>query len=151
MPLLHLHWKLRVCASLVDWMISQHTEQHEWEDQKGGSWNSSINVNSICRCNNEPRKGFWMVHSFWTEMSFASDRHSGYFSSKKNSESVTQVHDLTWNNGRLTICKVDEVVGLLYGLCQTILTEDFGMRHIPVMWNTTYISCLNVQKPVKAS
>jgi hypothetical protein len=66
-------------------------------------------------------------------------KHSGYLSSKKTCESVTQVHDLTWNKRRLTICKVHEVAGLLYGLCQTILAEDFGMRHISVMWTATYL------------
>ena len=58
----------------------------------------------------------------------ASDKHSGRPPSSRNDEVLAKVLDLVRQDQRLTIREVAEEAGVYFGSCQSILTEDLGIR-----------------------
>ncbi|PNF32071.1 hypothetical protein B7P43_G05722 [Cryptotermes secundus] len=58
------------------------------------------------------------------------DDHSGQLSTGKTPENVTKARDLILQDRRLTIQDFCNTLGLSYGTCQRILSEELNMRRI---------------------
>jgi hypothetical protein len=57
------------------------------------------------------------------------DKRSGQLSTGKKIENAEKFQELTHKYCRRTICGLADTVGINYGVCQEILTENLNMRH----------------------
>jgi hypothetical protein len=55
---------------------------------------------------------------------------SGRPSTSKTTENVEQIRELIVENRRWTVRELTDTVGISYGVCQEILTENLNMRRI---------------------
>jgi len=62
--------------------------------------------------------------------SFEDDPRPGRPSTSHTEETVARVQEIIRVDWRLTIREVAEDVGIAFGMCQKILTEDLQMRHV---------------------
>ena len=62
--------------------------------------------------------------------SIEDDPRSGRPTTSRTEELINSLRDLINTNRRLTIREIAEELGASYGTCQTIITEDLGMRRI---------------------
>ena len=62
--------------------------------------------------------------------SIEDDPLSGRPTTSRTEELINSLRDLINTNRRLTIREIAEELGVSYGTCQTIITEDLGMRRI---------------------
>jgi hypothetical protein len=58
------------------------------------------------------------------------DKCSGQTSSSKTTENIEKIRELIHEDRRWTIHELADTVGISYGVCQEILTENLNMRHI---------------------
>jgi transposase len=63
-------------------------------------------------------------------VSVEDDECSGRPSTSKTIENVEKIRELIHEDHRWTIHEVTNTVGISYGICQEILTENLNMRHI---------------------
>jgi histone-lysine N-methyltransferase SETMAR len=63
-------------------------------------------------------------------VSVEDDERSGRPSTSKTTENVEKIRELIHEGCRRTIHEVADTVGISYGVCQAILTENMNMRHI---------------------
>jgi AraC-like DNA-binding protein len=72
----------------------------------------------------------WFRHfkEGWT--SAESDEHSGRPSTSRNQVMIDKVLSAMLDNRRITIRELSDEMGLSFGLIQSILTEDLGMKYV---------------------
>jgi len=58
------------------------------------------------------------------------DEHTGRPTSCTTPETVARIQQLIRLDQRRTICDIAEEVGVGYGTCQRVLTEELGMDHV---------------------
>jgi hypothetical protein len=63
-------------------------------------------------------------------VSVEDDEHSGRPSNSKTIENVEKIRELIHKDRRQTILELADTVGISYGVCHEILTENLNMRHI---------------------
>lgn len=63
-------------------------------------------------------------------LSFEDDERTGRPSTSKTAENVERIRELIHEDRRLTIHDLADNVGISYGVCQEILTENLNMRRI---------------------
>jgi hypothetical protein len=63
-------------------------------------------------------------------VSVEDDECSGWPSTSKMTESVVKIRELVHEDHRQTIHELTNTIGISYGVCQEILTENFNMPHI---------------------
>jgi transposase len=65
-------------------------------------------------------------------VSVEDDKRSGRPSTSKTTENVEKIRELVHEDRRRTIHELADTVGISYGVCQEILTENLNMCHIAV-------------------
>jgi hypothetical protein len=55
---------------------------------------------------------------------------AGQPSTSKTTENVKKIWELIHRDCRWTICELADTVGISYGVCQEILTENLNMHHL---------------------
>jgi hypothetical protein len=74
------------------------------------------------------KKWFRRFKEGWA--SFESDEHSGRPSTSRNQLSIDKARSVMLDDRRITIRKLSDKLGLSFGLVQSILIEDLGMKCI---------------------
>jgi hypothetical protein len=63
-------------------------------------------------------------------VSVEDDEHSGWPSTSKTTEYVGKIQELIHEDLHRTIHELADTIGISYGVCQEMLTENFNMHHI---------------------
>jgi len=72
----------------------------------------------------------WYSHFKNGRRSFEDDPRPGRLSTSHTEETVARLQEIIHADRRLTIREVAEDVGIAFGMCQKILTEDLQMRRV---------------------
>jgi hypothetical protein len=65
-------------------------------------------------------------------VSVEDDKHSGQLSTSKMRENVEKIGELISEDNRCTIHELTDTIGISYGVCQEILTENSNInRTVP--------------------
>jgi hypothetical protein len=85
----------------------------------------------------------WTVVFKWHKRFRASqmwveDEHSGWPSTSRMTENVEKIRELIHEDCRWTIHELRDTVGISYGVCQEILTENLNMCHIAQSWQRAH-------------
>jgi hypothetical protein len=81
-------------------------------------------------CLSRVRTFKWFQRFKRGQISVDDDPRSGRPSKSRNDDSVTPVRELIRANRQLTGREIPAEVGISYGTCQAILTEDLNMRRV---------------------
>jgi len=80
----------------------------------------------------------WYSHFKNGRRSFEDDPRPGRLSTSHTEETMARVREIICTDRRLTIREVAEDVGIAFGTCQKILTEDLQMRRV----SAKFVPCL---------
>jgi hypothetical protein len=64
------------------------------------------------------------------QVSVEDDKHSGRTSTGITTKNVEKIRELIHKDCRQTIHELADTVGISYGVCLVVLTENLNMRHI---------------------
>jgi ATP-dependent Zn protease len=70
----------------------------------------------------------WHSHFKAGQVLIEDDERSGQPSTSKTTENVEKIRELIHEECRRIIHELTDTVGISYGVCQEILTENFNMR-----------------------
>jgi hypothetical protein len=70
----------------------------------------------------------WHSHFKASRVSVKDDEHSGQLNTSKTAENVEKIGELLHEDRCRTIHELADTIGISYGVCQEILTENLNMR-----------------------
>jgi hypothetical protein len=72
-------------------------------------------------------------------------------STSRTTESVEKIREHNHEDRRRTTHELEDTVGISYGVCQEILTQNFNMRHIAAKFVPRYLTNDQKQPRVNVS
>jgi hypothetical protein len=110
-----------------------HTVTHGGGEVKGKSTTETLTIIQQAfghQSLSSPRVFQWHARFKTGRTSVDDDKHTGRFTSCTIPEIVTQIQELFLQDRRRTIHDIAEDVGIGYGTCHRVLTEELDMNRV---------------------